>query len=570
MRNTYSPAGMLKMGVFGSALLCLSPLLAFGQNPITIRVDTSQVKGPFPPVWNYFGYDELDNTYQKNGRKLIGQIAHLSYAPSHIRAHFLLASGNGKPALKWGSTNVYTEDASGKPVYNWTIMDKIFDTWVHAGITPYVEIGFMPKALSSHPEPYTPHWKPGNKFNHYAIGWTYPPKSYQKWSDLIYHWVKHSIQRYGKAKVETWDWEVWNEPNIFYWHGTPQEYDELYDYTAAAVKRALPSARVGGPASTSPRNAKAAAFLKQFLQHCASGRNYATGGQGAPLDFISFHAKGHPSVVNGHVAMGISAEMKDAADGFDIVRSSSKFRNLPIVISEADPEGCGACASKFYPANAYRNTSLYPTYEAVVLKTMLQLAASRHANLKGVLTWAFEMENQPYFEGFRDLATNGIDKPVLNVFRMEGLMGGDLVKADSSGAVSAESIVNAGVRTQPDVDALATRSDRGVSVLIWNYQDSYAGGPTAHIDLKISGLPQNVKRVLLNHYRIDKNHSNSYTAWKQMGSPQNPSPAQYKKLESAGQLQLLTSPRWIGERSGSVEIHLTLPIESLSLVKLSW
>ncbi|MGH9584194.1 MAG: GH39 family glycosyl hydrolase, partial [Bryobacteraceae bacterium] len=468
------------------------------------------------------------------------------------------------------STNVYSEDASGKPAYNWTIMDKIFHTYIQAGITPYVEIGFMPKALSSHPEPYQPHWKPGDKFNHYALGWTYPPKSYRKWSDLIYRWVKHSVARYGEAKVETWNWEVWNEPNIFYWHGTPEEYDKLYDYTAAAVKRALPSARVGGPASTGPGSARAAAFLKQFLEHCASGKNYATGGQGAPLDFISFHAKGHPSAIDGHVRMGISTEMKDAANGFEIVRSFSKFQNLPIVISEADPEGCGACASKVYPANAYRNTTLYPTYEAVVLKTLLRLAASLHVNLKGVLTWAFEMENQPYFEGFRDLATNGIDKPVLNVFRMEGLMRGDLVEADSSGAVPAETILNAGVSAHADVDALAARSSHNVSVLIWNYQDNDVSGPTAQIDLHLSGLPQNAKRVLLRHYRIDRNHSNAYTVWKRMGSPQSPSAAQYKKLEAAGQLQLLGSPRWIDERAGSAEVKFSLPLEGLSLVQLSW
>lgn len=558
------------MRAFLIAFLLAVPFFAFGQAPVTIQVDASKSEGVFRPVWHYFGYDELNNTGTTNGRELIGELSHLGYAPTHIRAHFLLASGNGKPALKWGSTNVYTEDASGKPVYDWTIIDRIFDTWVHAGITPYVEIGFMPQALSSHPNPYQPNWKPGDKFDHYALGWTYPPKSYQKWSDLIDAWVKHSIERYGRAEVETWNWEVWNEPNIFYWHGTPQQYDELYDYTAAAVKRALPSAKVGGPASTSPRDARAAAFLKQFLEHCSSGKNYATGGTGAPLDFISFHAKGNPSLVDGHVQMGISPEMKDAADGFDIIRSFPKFRNLPVVISEADPEGCGACASTVYPANAYRNTTLYPAYEAVVLKTIMQLAQSRDIDLQGILTWAFEMENQPYFEGFRDLATNGIDKPVLNIFRMEGLMRGNLVEAQSSGAVSATSILDDGVRTRPDVDTLATASNHNVSVLIWNYQDHDVSAPAAQIDLHITGLPPNTKRVLLRDYRIDDHHSNSYVVWQQMGSPQHPTPTQYRTLKASGQLQLLTSPEWIDEHAGSAQIHLTLPIESLSLVQLSW
>ncbi|MGH9619763.1 MAG: GH39 family glycosyl hydrolase [Bryobacteraceae bacterium] len=545
------------------------PTLGNAESPVTIRVDASQRTGPVQPFWNYFGYDELNNTSTRNGRKLIHELVQTTAARVHIRAHFLLCSGNGRPALKWGSTNVYTEDASGKAIYNWTIVDRIFDAWVKAGITPYVELGFMPQALSSHPEPYRPHWKPGEKFNNYALGWSYPPKSYRKWGELIDRLVKHLIARYGEAKVAAWNWEVWNEPNIFYWHGTPQEYDKLYDYTAAAVKRALPSARVGGPASTSPRSTRAAAFLKQFLEHCSSGKNYATGERGAPLDFISFHAKGHPEAAGGHLQMGISAEMKDAADGFDVIRSFPKFRNLPIVLSEADPEGCGACASKFYPANAYRNSTLYPAYEAVVMKTTRQLAASRHVYLQGVLTWAFEYEKQPYFEGFRALATNGIDKPVLNFFRMAGLLRGDFVQVASSGAIPVATILKSGVRGRSDVDALAARSDHGISVLVWNYRDENTGR-AAQIDLRINGLPQETNRLLLRRYRIDHNHSNAYTVWRQMGSPQSPSPAQYKKLESAGQLQLFTSPRWVGERAGSVEVEFSLPLESLSLVQLSW
>lgn len=553
-----------------SLFFCAFSTLAFCQQPVTIDVDASQTAGPLKPVWDYFGYDEANYTYAANGRKLIGELAALADVPAHFRTHFLLATGNGALALKWGSTNAYTLDASGKPVYNWTIVDRILGTYVQAGGTPYVEIGFMPKALSSHPEPYQPHWKPGDKFNDYYIGWAYPPKDYDKWEELIYRWVQHSVAKYGKAEVEKWSWEVWNEPNIGYWRGTPQEYDKLYDYTAAAVKRALPTARIGGPASTGPANPRAAAFLRQFLEHCSSGKNYVTGQKGAPLDFISFHAKGRPTVVSGHVRMGISKEMQDVAAGFKIVRSFPQFQNLPVVISEADPEGCAGCSAQVYPPNAYRNGILYPAYEAVALKTIMHLANTSHVNLHGVLTWAFEFENQPYFAGFRALATNGVDKPVLNIFRMAGLMQGDVVKTESSGAVPAETIVNAGVYGRADVNALAARSGHNVSVLVWNYQDLDAGGPAAPIDLRISGLPPNAKRVLLRHYRIDRNHSNAYTAWKQMGSPQHPSADQYKKLEAAGQLQLLTSPHWIDTRASAAELRFILPLQGLSLVQLSW
>jgi len=226
-------------------------------------------------AWNYFGYDEPNYTYTKNGRKLIGELAELSNTPVHIRTHFLLATGNGEGALKWGSTGAYSEDAGGKPVYNWAIVDRILDSYVQAHAIPFVEIGFMPKALSTHPEPYKPVWKPHGKSEDYYIGWTYPPKSYEKWTEVIDQWVKHSIERYGRASVSNWDWEVWNEPNIDYWHSTPEDYWKLYDYAVAGVRAALPGAKVGGPASTGPGNQRAYAFLDNFLGHVQNGKSLA-------------------------------------------------------------------------------------------------------------------------------------------------------------------------------------------------------------------------------------------------------------------------------------------------------
>jgi xylan 1,4-beta-xylosidase len=554
---------MLKIAAI---FLAVSSGAVFAQQPITIRVDASEKAAPFKPSWSYFGYDEPNYTYAKNGSKLIHELAALSKTPVHVRTHHLLTTGDGTPALKFGSTNAYTQDSSGKPVYNWAIVDKILDTYLHAGAKPFVEIGFMPQALSTHPDPYVPVWKPGDKFDRYYVGWSYPPSSYEKWGELIFQWVQHCIEKYGKAEVASWDWEVWNEPNISYWHGTPEEYDKLYDYTSAAVKRALPAARVGGPASTGPANPKAAAFLRQFLDHCASGKNSATGAEGAPLDFISYHAKGRPEVVEQHVRMGISQEMKDVSQGFDIVRSFPKFHSLPIVLSEADPEGCAACSALVYPPNAYRNGTLYPAYSAAAIKTMLDLEERDHVNLEGILTWAFEFEDQPYFAGFRTLATGGIDKPVLNVFRMAGRMGGERIGVQSQGAVSVDSILANGVREKPDVDALATLSAHKVSVMVWNYQDDDIGAPAAPVDLTISGLPKNAKRLLLTHYRIDQDHSNAFTAWKQMGSPQSPSAEEYSKIEAAGQLQLLEAPR----RVSTAHMKFSLPLQAISLVEVSW
>jgi len=542
------------------------PALVFAQQSVTIQVDASIRKGIWRPIWNYFGYDEPNYTYAANGRKLIDELAALSESPVHIRTHNLLTTGNGASALKWGSTNAYTEDASGHPVYDWTIVDKIFDAYKDAGAKPFVEIGFTPKALSLHPEPYQHSFPNGDIYT----GWSYPPKNYDAWGELVYQWVKHCVEKYGRDEVETWPWEVWNEPDIGYWHGTPEEYNKLYDYTTAALRRALPAARIGGPASTGPADPKAAAFLRQFLQHCLSGVNAATGKQGAPLDFITFHVKGRPDISADHIQMGISRQMMDTSEGFDIVRSFPKFQNTPIVLTEADPEGCAACSARTNPRNAYRNGTLYASYEAAALKATMELATAKDVKLEGVLTWAFEFEDQPYFEGFRTLATNGIDKPVLNFFRMCGLMRGDLVDVKSSGAIPLETVVSHGVRERPAVDALAVRSERGISVLIWNYSDDDISGPPAEVNVKLSGLQFAGKRMLLRHYRIDQNHSNAYTVWKQMGKPQSPTPDTYKHLEAAGQLQLLQSPRWIDNRHGDAELRFSLPLQAVSLLDLGW
>jgi xylan 1,4-beta-xylosidase len=551
-------------------ILAITPAVA--QEPVTIQVDATQQLGSFKPIFGYFGYDEPNYTYTKNGKKLIGELAALSSGHVYIRTHFMLATGDGTPGLKWGSTNAYTEDVSGQPVYDWTITDRILDTYLQAGAKPFVEIGFMPQALSSKPEPYKPIWIPGDKNANYSIGWSYPPKDYAKWGELVHQWVHHAVQKYGRSEVASWYWEVWNEPDISYWHGTPEEYNKLYDYAADGVKRAMPEAKVGGPASTGPSGEKAGNFLRQFLEHCASGRNAATGKTGAPLDFITYHAKGRPTVLDGHVRMGISKNAEDVVKGFQIVAAFPKFKSLPIILSESDPEGCAACSARVYPQNAYRNGSLYASYTAAMMKNIFELADRERTNIEGMLTWAFEFEDQPYFDGFRTLATNGIDKPVLNFFRMAGIVGvprGERVKAQSNRSVTTEKMIADGVRGDSDVDAIAVRSDREVNVLVWNYHDDDLPAPAEHVRLSVHGIPAGIARVLLRHYRVDETHSNAWTAWKKMGSPRNPSPEQYAALERSGQLELLDSPRWI-ETDGRLTLEFDLPRQGVSLVQLTW
>jgi xylan 1,4-beta-xylosidase len=531
----------------------------------SIQVHAGRTSGSFPLIWNFFGYDEPNYTYAANGKKLLHEIAELSPTPAYIRVHNILTSGDGSASLKWGSTNAYTEDAAGKPVYDWKIIDRILDTFEQAGLKPLVEIGFMPEALSTHPEPYRHNFPNGSVFT----GWAYPPKDYKKWAELVFQFAQHLRERYGDDEVKTWLWEVWNEPDIEYWKGTHEEYFKLYDYSVDAVLRAIPHANIGGPDATGISQ-RSAQFLNEFLEHCDKGRNYVTGKQGTPLEFIAFHPKGSPTWQGDHVQMGISAQLRAVERGFKIVGGSARWRNTPVILGEWDPEGCAACSAQKNPGNGYRNGPLYAAYTAEALSQTLALAERERVKLEGIVTWAFQFEDQPYFAGFRELATNGLDKPVFNAFRLFGLLAHERAEVEDRSALATEQIVAEGVRAKPDIRALATRSDHGVEILVWNYHDDDVSAEPATIVLTLDGLPKDAHHAMLEHFRVDGNHSNSFAAWKLMGSPQTPSPDQYQALESAGQLQLLTSPTWIQLSRGMAEVEFELPRQALSLIELEW
>ena len=534
-----------------------------GEFPVTITVDAGKTVGELTPIWRFFGYDEANYTYMKDGKKLLAELGRLGSPQVYIRCHHLLTSGDGAYALKWSSTSAYKEDTNGTPVYDWTIDDRIFDTYLERGLKPYVQLGFMPEALTTHPQNY-PHHPPVNEKADAAAGQAYPPKDYAKWGELAYQWTKHCVEKYGEAEVRQWYWEVWNEPNIFYWHGSPEEYFKLYDYAVAGVRRALPTARVGGPETAGGPGGN---FLREFLAHCAQGTNYVTGQIGSPLDFISFHAKGSPVFTNGHVRMGMANQFRNMDDAFAVIASFPEYKKKPIVIGESDPEGCAACND---PQDGYRNGTMYSSYTAASFPREYELAARHGVNLEGALTWAFEFEDQPYFAGFRALASNGLDLPVLNVFRMFAKMSGQRVAISSSAGLDTATILKSGVRGAPDVSALASLDKGKLAVLLWHYHDDDVPGPYASVTVAIAGLPLKKGAAELTQFRIDDDHGNAYAAWLRMGSPQPPTPTQYEELERASQLAELRSPEEIQVTDGKAVIQLKLPRQAVSLLMLNW
>jgi len=548
--------------------LLLQLVTVNAQSNATITVDFGKEIAPMKPVWAWFGYDEPNYTYMKDGKKLLTEIAELSKVPVFVRTHSLMVTGDGVAALKWGSTNMYTEDAAGKPIYNWKIVDSIFDTYVSRGMKPLAQIGFMPEALSLHPQPYRHYWKPGDPYTDIITGWAYPPKDYNKWRDLVYEWVKHCVARYGKKEVESWYWEVWNEPNGHYWKGTQEDFFKLYDYAADGLKKALPTAKIGGLNIAGTRGKEAQDWTNNFIKHCLSGTNYATGKKGSPLEAILFHAKGWPKLKDGTVFMDMAPQLNDIQTGFKITASYPETKNLPIIIGESDPEGCAACGMATNPENAYRNGTLYSSYTAASFARKYQLEDETKVNFLGAVSWSFEFENQPWFYGFRDLATNGVDKPVLNVFRMFGMMGGQRVAVVSNRMYPLETVLKSSVRGEKsDIGALASKDSRSAAVMAWNYHDEDKQGVAETVTVTLKNIP--VKEATLNIYLIDQDNSNSYEVWKKMGSPQKPTPQQINTMEKAGKLKCISTKK-IKVANGTTEVPLQLKRQAVALIKLDW
>jgi xylan 1,4-beta-xylosidase len=528
---------------------------------VNIAVDATGAGTPLERVWEFHGYDEVNYSTTTEGKNLLGVLGSIDAVPSHIRTHFLLNTGNGTPSLKWGSTNVYTENAAGNPVYSWTLMDGIMDAVTGSGNLPLVEIAFMPQAMTTAPASVS-----YQNTGIYSLDGAcfYPPKDFNKWDALIGQWATHANGRYPNVE-STWQWELWNEPDIGYWHGTAAQYLTLYDHTESALHQVLPNASLGGPAVSNPSSS----LFPQFLQHCATGTNAVSGKTGTRLDMISFHAKGGTSIVNGHVQMNLGNQLVLHRTGFTRVAAVPQFKQTPIVITEADPDGCAACPLSTTPADAYRNSTAYGAYEVAMMKRTLELEAQIGVNVRGLVTWAFDFPGTPYFAGYRALASNGIQLPVLNAFRLLGSLAGNRLPVTSSGALALADILTGSVRAQADVDAMATRNGRSVQVLVWNYHDDLVTAPASPVHVTVQ-MPSGFGDVaVVSDLRVDDTHGDAYTVWVSQGSPASPTSAQVAAMQQAMLPSAAEPTRDVAVTAGSVALDIVLPRFGISLITLS-
>ena len=544
-----------------------------------IQVDCEDRRGPLRRIWASIGYDEINWTYTSRGKALYRTLRDLAEIPYHVRNHNPLTSGNGLSEPARGSTNVYQEAPDGTPTYDWTLVDRIYDTIAAVGFRPVIELGFLPRDLV----PTAVHaadWARDVGHETYeAEGlWKHPPRDYGRWEELCARFVDHVVGRFGRETVEQWHFEVWNEPNIpNYWKGTFEDYCRLYDHAAAGVTRALPTARIGGPALARPADPAATAFLRQFLAHCVSGRNWATGGSGTRLDFVSFHTKGahyrRRRIYNWHQpiereAPSMDRMVRDIRTGLETVAAFPGLAGRPVLVDECDPAVGTIYGVHDNPNFVVTNTEYYPAFLCALVRRVLDLDRAFGDRIAFLTTWAFYMEGKRFFEGNRTLVTNdNLEKPILNGLRLLGRLADTRLGVESSGRSDGRDGDGSGV--EAEVDALAAGAPGRVTVLVWHRADAWWAEGRARVSLSLARLPFEGP-VVVRHFRLDGEHSNAYAEWDRQGRPEDPAPAQLARLHESGRLALLAPPtlETVG-RGRSLQVEFSLPMFGLSLLEIT-
>ncbi|MCU1527093.1 MAG: glycoside hydrolase family 39 [Frondihabitans sp.] len=541
-----------------------------------VDIDAGSAGTALEPVWESLGYDEINWTYTPTGKKLLRSIGETSSRGFHVRPHYVFISGTGMGLPHWGSGNVYHEDADGKPIYDFAIVDDTYDAIVGAGHHVLVELGFTPRdllpdrALTEHTIIDSP-----TVYSAYEAGqWSYPPKDLDKWGDLVAALAQHSLERYGEDEVSTWLWELWNEPDIFYWRGTHEEFCALYEVTAAAVRRVLPDAKVGGPTVTGgPRGVT---FLRDFLAFVVERE--------LPIDFVSFHTKGsHFTPWRTYGPLGSEAPEKQSPSTTkmlyemrSLLRVMAEFPTiaaLPAIVDECDA-GVPAHWGIYDNSNfAFQNTEYYPVFQVNLMKKILDLNEQEVASVNRATTWSFYFEGERYFEGTRAFLTaGGVEKPFLNAYRVLGQLGDRRLPAVSNAAWHVDELDDAIVEglAREEVDALAARDDAGrLTVLVYRHADDQYSTDDSEAPVTVAwcGLAAGSYRV--EHFRIDDTHSNAHTVWRDLGSPQDPTPEQLDAIRSRQGLELLEEPSSVAVELGSLEVAVSLPLTAVSLLVLT-
>ncbi len=471
-----------------------------------ITVDAEAPAHPFPHFWEkMFGSGRAILSLRESYRHDLRETKRIT-GFEYVRFH----------AIFHDEVGVYDEDAAGNPVYNFSYVDQIYDGLLENKVRPFVEMSFMPKKLSSDPNALHPFWYKPN---------VAPPKDWNKWEQLIEAFARHSVERYGENEVANWYFEVWNEPNIDFWAGDPKEatYYDLYDHTASAIKRVNARLRIGGPATAQ------AAWADRFLAHCKE--------KNVPVDFVSSHVYGNDragDVFGTHENISRNEMVCRAVKKVHQQIADSAYPHMPLIWTEY---------------NAAYNNQPQVTDSAYMGPFLANTIRECDGLTEMMSYWAFSdvFEEQgvvktPFYGGFGILAERSIPKPAFNDFALLHRLGDTRLDANSDSVL------------------VTRREDGSLAIAVWNLSlPEEAGSPKA-LTLHFSGLPQaRSARVSI----VDDEHGSPLPAYKQMGAPQSPTPAQIAQLRKSAALPD-AQPRAIDHGT----LTLTLQPHALALVEI--
>ena len=475
--------------------------------PQVIDINAGGAARPFPHFWErMFGSGRAILSLREGYRRDLRDVKKIT-GLEYIRFH----------AIFHDEVGVYDEDAQGKPVYNFSYVDQIYDGLLDNGVRPFVELSFTPYKLASDKNAIHPFWYKQN---------VSPPKDYERWDDLIYQFTQHLADRYGVDEVAKWYFEVWNEPNIDFWAGNPKEktYYELYDHTARAVKRVSARLRVGGPSTAQ------AAWADRFIAHCAAAN--------VPVDFVSTHVYANdtaPDVFGTQEVIPRDQMVCRAVKKVhDQIRASAK-PGLPLIWSE-------------YNAS-YKNEP--EVTDALYMGPWLAGTIAQCDGLVDVMSyWDFSdvfeeqgVVKQPFYGGFGLVAAGGLPKPAFNVFKILHRLGDKRVAWNDNSAL------------------VTKKADGSLAIAVWNYSAPESSGSPREVTLNFKGLSAGVHRATI--HRVDAKHGSPLALYEKMGRPQFPSREQQKELRQAAQLP----PAQIREIKDN-QLKVMLPPFGLAVVEV--
>jgi xylan 1,4-beta-xylosidase len=474
------------------------------QNPQSVVIDASATTHPFPHFWEHmFGSGRAALTLRGSYRRDLREVKQIT-AVEYVRFHAIFHDEMG----------VYDEDTQGKPIYNFSYVDQVYDGLLENGVRPFVELSFMPKKLAASPVLHSFWYKPT----------VAPPKDYVKWDDLVTHFVRQLVDRYGIDEVSQWYFEVWNEPNIDFWAGEPKQatYFELYDHAARAIKAVNSRLRVGGPATAQ------AAWADVFIRHCAENH--------VPVDFVSSHVYGNDKsedVFGTHETIPRNRMVCRAVGKVHEQIKTSPMPALPLVWSEFN-------ASYMNEPDVTDSSYMGPW----LADTIRQCDGLVNEMSFWTFSDVFEEQGvvkQPFYGGFGLMAAGGIPKPSYNAFRLLHQLGDERLD------VASDSV-------------LATRRKDGTLVIAaWNMVSPGAEGPPKDVTLVF----RQKAPAQVDIYHVDPHHGDSQRAYQAMGSPQYPTQEQIRQLRAAAQLP---PPEVHDLKNGSVTIQI--PANGLVLLEL--